>query len=122
MALPIEKTILGMIPDLSTVLSDFEYLSRADTRRAGKYFLGSKSAQIKSFSPKLRDALHVTINPDLVPKIQAHCCEGKIGGLQLIPWVSEGVALLLAMDKAMIAHVWVGFIPLEVLPTVNAGE
>lgn len=120
MALPIEKTILGIIPSIHDVLSDFEYVPQIKGRRvSGKYFVGSKFAKIKSFSPQYRDALHAAVEPVVLEKIKAHCCEGKLGGFQLIPWKSEGVALLLAIDALSIANVWVGFIPLDSLPTLE---
>lgn len=120
MALPLEKTILGVIPNINAVLSDFEYLPQTKGRRVeGKYFIGSKFAPIKSFSPKYRDALHATVEPVTLEKIKAQCCEGKLGGFQLIPWQSEGVALLLAIDALCIARVWVGFIPLGSLPSLE---
>lgn len=120
MSLPIEKTLLGVVPNLDSVLSGFEYLPKGDSRLSNKYFISSKFEGIKSFSSQYRNALYADLNPELVDKIQANCCEGKIGAFRLIPWKSEGVALLLADDKLMIASPWICFIPLDSLPTIES--
>lgn len=118
--LPVEKTILGIIPNINDVLSNFEYLPKTHRARVEKYFLDSKFEGIKSFSAQYRDALHVSISTELQEKIAARCCEGKIGGFYLIPWAKDGHALLMVKDSLFIAYVWVGFIPLDSLPTIKS--
>jgi hypothetical protein len=51
--------------------------------------------------------------------IQARCTAGRIGSFQIIPWRKYGVALVQANDHNFIAKPWVGFVPLNLIPTLN---
>lgn len=127
MTLPLEKTLLGMITDLSSVIVDCKYLAPKknggyESAAEGFYFLSSKDERVKSFAPKYSHSLYVKLDADLDKKVKSFCSEGLIGSFSLIPWKHYGVALLLATDRNFIGGTWIGFIPLDKIPNIEYGK
>jgi len=54
---------------------------------------------------------YVRVNPRIVNATRPHCCEGQIGSFEIKRW-PDGRIVLLAIDKLMIAHLFV----CEVIP------
>lgn len=125
------QTLFGIVPNLDFFFEEFVYgLSYHQPHRGsgthhprGFYFMSSEHASISSWYREgknpFKGALYVKPKRDIGIVVRNMCCEANIGSFSLIPWPSEGHALVKANDRLQIANPFLGFVPLEALPEIN---
>lgn len=125
----------GLVADLSVLFDAFIYCrdkevpssnhrsgTRLDTPRpAGFYFFTADDDRIQTWIGPLASGGSLACKPNrtVVETMQRRCTGNKIGSFRMIPWPTKGVMLIEALDHAFIAKPWVGFVPINLIPTLN---
>lgn len=128
------KTYFGVVASLSELFSDFIYGTQYNPPQGGTayshpddfYFMSSDHASVKTWAEGVcnRRVKPLYAKPcEKVRKVMlSRSMEGRIGSFKIIPWPHCGHALILGSDSTGIATVWLGFIPLDALPVIDASN
>jgi hypothetical protein len=129
----IKKTYFGVVTDISEIFERFLYCHDATfhpdrgsltPRPEGFYFCPGRGTTVETWlnwgKPRPKSG-NLSVKPTykVATAVLKRSMEGKIGGFQIIPWEHAGHALIIGSDSTGIASVWLAFIPLDKLPTIN---
>jgi hypothetical protein len=133
----IKKTIFGVVESLDAFFEQYIYCAERFDKGSGTsaysgriwtphpkgfYFCASEYDSMKTWikPPACKGALYVKPKDGIVRPLQNVCCNAAFQAFKIIPWRHTGHALVTATDVLMIAHPWLGFVPLASIPEINA--
>lgn len=125
----LRRALFGLVESLDEIFAEFAYSQKLPfhphrgsiTKRPENFiFLSGGGTTIETWGDKnMNISLGARLKPSVQRKVEDHCCERGIGGLEIHQWRFANVALIGATDHFYIANPWIAFIPLEKLPAIN---